>query len=151
MNVTREEIMQLTGRELDAAVAERVMRWKRGDPKYGDMPWYPPGTGRYLGGGRMNLPKFSTDIAAAMEAVEAEVKHRPDEEFVLVRLRDGRWLAGWFDGYLDAETGIIDGHVGGGYAGHDGAMAVDDNPATAVSRAALLAMLGRKGSGGVEA
>src|SRR5690606_25800071 len=49
VNVTREDVLSLSGRELDAAVAERVLGWKRGDLRCGDMPWYPPGTGRYLG------------------------------------------------------------------------------------------------------
>src|SRR5690606_5237881 len=70
VNVTREDVLSLSGRELDAAVAERVLGWKRGDLRCGDMPWYPPGTGRYLGGGRMDLPEFSTDISAAWEVVE---------------------------------------------------------------------------------
>lgn len=157
--MTRDDVMRLSGRELDAAVAAMVfgLRVVECDPLDGRYGPYTVREGHWT---RVNgetyplldlLPEYSTDIAAAMEAVETATKHRPDEEFVLVRLRDGRWLAGWFEGYLDAETGIIDGHVGGGYAGHDGAMAVDDNPATAVSRAALLAMLGRKESGGVEA
>src|SRR5690606_32042031 len=81
--------MQLTGRDLDAAVAERVMGWKRGDPKYGDMPWYPPGTGRYLGGGRLNLPKFSTDIAAAWEVVEHLAA--PDETLTITYAK-GTWV-----------------------------------------------------------
>ena len=89
MNVTREDVLSLSGRELDAAVAERVLGWKRGDLRCGDMPWYPPGTGRYLGGGRMDLPEFSTDISAAWEVVEHLAT--PDEALTITYAK-GTWV-----------------------------------------------------------
>lgn len=119
VNVTREEIMQLTGRELDAAVAERVMGWKRGDPKYGDMPWYPPGTGRYLGGGRMDLPEFSADIAAAWEVVEHLAT--PDEA-LMITYSKGTWVVA---------VGSVE------------ASATSESAPEAICRAALLAALKR--------
>lgn len=138
--MAREEIMALSGRELDVAVAEHVMGWKRGNVDHGDMPWYRPVDGGMRGTPAM--PRFSTDISSALDVVTTESKHRPDEEFLLIRLRDGRWLAGWFDGYLDP-TGVIDGHIGGGYAGHDSASAIDESPAAASCRASLLSAMRR--------
>lgn len=55
-------------RALDARVAE-LLGWTRGRTRYGEMPWYPPGT-TIETGGRLNIPRYSTDIAAAWLVVE---------------------------------------------------------------------------------
>lgn len=128
MSMTRDDVMRLSGRELDAAVAEHVMGWKRGDPKYGDMPWYPPGIGRYLGGGRLNLPKFSTDIAAAWEVVERLAEFEINDIEVTVEIRNvAEGWACWI---------------------HSGceeiAEAREETAPLAICRAALLAMVGAR-------
>lgn len=76
--MTRDEIMALSGRELDAAVAEYVMGWskhRRKNPlyRYGDpgldFIWVPPqfnGNVAY----RRSLPWYSSDISAAWQVVE---------------------------------------------------------------------------------
>ena len=73
---------ELTGRELDAAVAEEVMGWSdvNGDeqhfmaparrPSFGVTSVPPPLTGVALHGSRVRVPHYSTDIAAAWEVVE---------------------------------------------------------------------------------
>jgi|LSQX01.2.fsa_nt_gb hypothetical protein len=143
--MTRDDVMRLSGRELDEAVTALVfgLRVVECDPVDGRYGPYTVREGHWT---RVNgetyplldlLPEYSTDIAAAWEAVETATNHRPDEEFVLVRLRDGRWFASWFDGYLDVGAGIIDGYL------DDGVIAVDANPATAASRAMLLSALKR--------
>lgn len=65
----------MTDRELDAAIAEKVMGWKRGKSYgNGNGEWKRPCGGITT----WNLcPPFSTDIAAAME-VAANVCARPD-------------------------------------------------------------------------
>jgi len=61
------------GRELDALVAERVMGWSNisrgadGDDAYG---WNASLSGHVPPHGRIQIPKYSTNIAAAWEVVE---------------------------------------------------------------------------------
>src|SRR5690606_36013416 len=104
VNVTREEIMQLTGRELDAAVAERVM---------GLRPCRFRETGRISGLATMwqcehgtrrtcypvnqdavdhphsPLHHYSTNIAAAWEVVEHLAT--PDEALMITYAK-GTWV-----------------------------------------------------------
>src|SRR5690606_4724942 len=87
--------------------------------------------------------RYSSSTNEALRVAGRESEHRPDDNFALIRLPSGHWLAGWFDGYLDLVTGIIDGHLGGGHMGLDGLMAIDANPATAVSRVVALSALDR--------
>lgn len=75
------------GRTLDALIAEKVMRWKRGKlaPLYiegenwllpdGSEPTYCEGARGLLS---VIIPNFSTDIAAAWQVVEA-MKDRPGQ------------------------------------------------------------------------
>lgn len=71
---------KLTGRELDTAVAEQVMGWKRVVSRsaikrlshYGDGDWWHAPNGE---GFAENVPPYSTDHAAAF-AVEEEIKRR---------------------------------------------------------------------------
>lgn len=60
---------EMTDRERDELVAEKVMGWRRGRPERGNMPWLPPGATRSHGG-VMNIPAYTTDIAAAWQVVE---------------------------------------------------------------------------------
>jgi len=63
--MTREEILNmLAGREMDALVAEKVMKWKYRPRFPGDTTGY---YGEYI---TEELPSFSTDIAAAWEVVK---------------------------------------------------------------------------------
>lgn len=68
------------GRELDAIVAEKVMGWCRGSEASS-------GEWQRHDGMLAELPKFSTDIAAAWQVVE---KLRPDDIFLTISaLPDG--------------------------------------------------------------
>jgi len=72
--MTREEILRMeAGSELDQLIAERVMEWKEGQKTL---------LSRRCGVGILGekaLPRYSTDIAAAWEAVEA----LREKEFVI--------------------------------------------------------------------
>jgi len=65
--VTRDEILALEGRKLDAAVAEHVMGWAavRYEPEMGIARGMPPGL-RYV----QNVPHYSADLTTAWEVVE---------------------------------------------------------------------------------
>lgn len=79
------------GREVDALVAEKVMGWTISE-------------GFYYGPGERvpaNIPRYSTDIAAAWEVVE---KMRGAAGFMLVNFAGGGWQADIGDACEHAET-----------------------------------------------
>lgn len=55
------------GRELDALVAEKVMGWRKRETPPGGHIWIDKDNLAYVPG---ELPRYSTDIAAAWEVVE---------------------------------------------------------------------------------
>ena len=65
--MTRNEILNMpAGREMDALVAEKVMGWSRGTYHSDGVDYLrdPEGTSH------LNVPQYSTDIAAAWQVVE---------------------------------------------------------------------------------
>lgn len=119
--MTREEIMRLEGRELDAAVVERVMgwesiRWVNGIP-VGEQPDI-PFEHEYV------VPEYSTDIAEAWRVIE--------------RI----WDLGWYVdmGHYEDEWEV---------AFYNGLQRYEDcgwPPAAVICRAALLAVCGEENS-----
>src|SRR5690606_19328389 len=67
--VTRDEILALEDRELDAAVAERVMGWLGRPKRFAGTPIMlaPVGEGKFT---PTPVPAYSADIAAAWQVVE---------------------------------------------------------------------------------
>lgn len=111
----------LTGRALDAAVAERVMGWTGVDKALDD--W----TGIRDGNTWCVVPPYSTDLAAAWEVVERL-------RLSVIPLEDGRWLAGQFGRltYISEDLGVVDGRF------EEGAAAA--SASEAICRAALKAV-----------
>ena len=69
--MTRDEIMKLEGRELDAAVADRVMGWERHPrptEQEATMGILMTAPGK-IGAMRNQFPHYSTDIAAAWQVI----------------------------------------------------------------------------------
>lgn len=117
--MTREEIMALSGRELDAAVAEHVMGWRprwveeppywmawevelpNGDMLYGTIvskavpqpAWYDDRDG-------VRCPRFSTDIDAAWEVVERLTELVIDEIDLTVEVKNGVEIRNVAEGWL---------------------------------------------------
>lgn len=95
---------ELTGRELDMAVAEHVIGWVRG-PRWGNGngPWIIDGT---EGRSWESTPRYSTDMTAAMEVLE---KMRADEYEVRITsfgVEDRAvWAVCFHKGYGDAFHG----------------------------------------------
>lgn len=58
------------GREMDELIAEKVMGWKRGNTKYGEMPWYPTGKIPCGHRGRLGVPCYSIEIEKTWNLVE---------------------------------------------------------------------------------
>jgi hypothetical protein len=79
------------GRELDALVAEKIFGAKLIANPFGTDPHcdFP---GRQLGKEFGKLPKFSTDIAAAWEVLEALKKRGA---MVHVHFTESQWMASW--------------------------------------------------------
>jgi len=90
-DVATEPERQLTGRKLDAAVAERVMAWQSSRVE---------GIVRYE---NLDPPRYPTDIAAAMEVVE-----KMRERFAVdIESRDspkGWTVTFWADGDIQGES-----------------------------------------------
>jgi len=86
----------MNNRELDAAVAERVMGWVIGEPVSGDPDGIPPRPS----GGHFNypvpVPSYSTDISAAYQMEERikELGLIGEYCFYLNRIADAYWYAG---------------------------------------------------------
>lgn len=110
--MTREEIMALSGRELDAAVAEHVMGWRprwveeppywmawevelpNGDMLYGTIvPKAVPQPVWYDDRDGVRCPRFSTDIAAAWEVAERLTEFEIDDLDLTVEV--GNVMEGW--------------------------------------------------------
>jgi len=115
--LTREDVLSLSGRELDAAVAERVMGWKWQEHGSGGtrrrLLWSPDGKcgcRRWENDGQEeildDLPHYSTDIAAAWEVVEW--MHEFGVQMWAGYDSDGNPFAAYNDGdchpYLSADT-----------------------------------------------
>jgi len=67
--MTKQEILNLEGRELDAAVAEHVMGWTRERTEKNN--WYEPESRLWKPvDSTTNLPRYSSNIVAAWEVVE---------------------------------------------------------------------------------
>lgn len=126
--MTREEILSLpAGRELDALVAKRVMRWTWASE------WYEKGIPDWL-------PHYSSEIAAAWEIVEKLVERgwyfeirTPSRVYKTVDIT-------WHSRIRDAEHGTWDRYGGDS----DGVIGDDLRAETlplAVCRAALLAVM----------
>lgn len=113
------------GRELDALVAEKVMGWIPYPPQR--LLQYP---GWYLPNGEFKniaeLPRYSTDIAAAMQVLDVIWKKRGDKFSHLEISRDS--CIGWYC-RLAPEPGHCDPFV----------FAIGDTPSHAISLAALRA------------
>jgi len=91
--VTREEIMRLEGRELDAAVAEHVMGWT--NVIYSDITAAPKGV--RPDGLPDAVPHYSEDIAAAWQVVERLTAMGYQFELAFVpRYEPEPWLALFF-------------------------------------------------------
>ena len=96
MSMTRDDVMRLSGRELDVAVAERVMGWTWKEchikPRYPDQKPYP---GQWVPPGKKwkappwDIPRYSTDIARALEVVERLAT--PDECITITYVK-GDWV-----------------------------------------------------------
>ncbi len=74
------------GREMDVLIAEKVMGWKRFDHVI-QSGWFPPGLEPMANIYGHEIPRYSTDIAAAWEVVE---KTRLLDTYTLGE-HDGKW------------------------------------------------------------
>lgn len=79
------------GRELDALVAEKVMGWTKGV-----TGWAKPG-----GGGCLDLPEFSEDIAAAMRVLHAVTQRLGTDYYPILMRPYADWFAGFSMSYPD--------------------------------------------------
>ena len=89
--MTGEEILKMeTGPELDRLVAEQIMGWREGQ----DTLKLQGGVGIL---GEKALPRYSTDIVAAMEVVErfVELKHKISMHSPGIFTRDKWRVAVW--------------------------------------------------------
>lgn len=124
------------GRQLDRLIHERVM---------GLSSSRPAGTGSpydyiYVYNSRLySVCRYSTDMTHAWRVVEKlnllvipDVRYTDEGTY-----RRQAWVAGLFDGYFDADTGIVDGHLDHPEHPHMPCYAVADTPALAICRAAL--------------
>lgn len=69
-SLVSQEYGSLVGRELDAAVAERVLGWTELSTKYGPLcGQHPESEDSLRKYGPTSVPSYSTDIAAAMEVL----------------------------------------------------------------------------------
>jgi hypothetical protein len=130
----------LAGRELDAAVAERVMGWTRWEKAVhptdnrtiGDVLYCPPDMHMDFGGALNYVPHYSTDTAAAMKLIE---KMRQSGEWCCIDLHaDFNYV--WKVSFTRAEPYNEDHVVT--------AFAVEDSLPLAISRAALAAIEGKE-------
>lgn len=86
-------------RELDALVAEKVMGLARIETLNSDGTWNAPLWALPTGGVMRELPRYSTDIAAAWEVVN-RVRNTVGWNFAVIEdsaYEIGWWVAGWFD------------------------------------------------------
>jgi len=112
------------GRELDALIAEKVMRWKLEPTSCRDdcnNAWLSPrDSGAFeMAGCECSLPRFSTDIGCAWEVVEKLkiIKNqRYDDEdgdvpeaaiSALILMNDGKWMAR-FDSTCSLDEGYYE-------------------------------------------
>jgi len=132
--MTREEIMRLEGRELDAAVHERVFgrrvwwsEWESPDEPSFKFPLDPDM--------RIRIPHYSSDIAAAWQVVE--------------RMRETYFPEIRFGHGIDDRPDVwVIFHTSDHHCGHpcqqNGVSAPPDQVPTAICRAALLAVMGER-------